>query len=185
MLRNLALSAGATALILATPASAHHPSGAGTAGSAGPIITIPGVTMEKGQSAAAVVFEYVRFNALSDAQLSVPGHPHSLDAILVPSLFYSYGVTDDLTLTLRIPFVRRTNIREGHVHNGVPEVDLLGDSAGVGDLTVFAQYRLLSSRAMQTDLALLLGLQLPTGDTSVDAIGGERFETEFQPGSGA
>ena len=185
MLRNLALSAGLTALLLATPAHAHHPSGAGTAGGTGPIVTIPGTTLEKGHSSAAVVFEYISLNALSDAQLSVPGHPHSLDAIFAPSLLYSYGITDDLTLTLRLPFVRRTNIREGHVHGGVPEVDVLGDSAGAGDLSVFAQYRLLNYRAVQMELSLLLGLQLPTGDTSVNAIGGERFETEFQPGSGA
>jgi hypothetical protein len=185
MFRNLALGAGLTALLLATPSHAHHPSGAGTAGGAGPIITIPGTTLEKGESSAAVVFEYIKFNALSDAQLSVPGHPHSLDAIFAPSLLYSYGITDDLTLTLRLPFVRRTNIREGHVHGGVPEVHELGDSAGVGDLSVFAQYRLLRHRATQTELSLLLGLQLPTGDTSVNTADGERFETEFQPGSGA
>jgi len=38
MLRNIALSAGMTALLLATPAFAHHPSGAGSALGAGPII---------------------------------------------------------------------------------------------------------------------------------------------------
>jgi len=139
VLRNIALGAGTTALLLVTPAFAHHPSGAGSASGAGPIITIPGTTLEKGHSSAAVVFELVNFNALNDAQLSVPGHPHSLDAIFAPSLFYSYGITDDLTLTLRLPFVRRTNIREGHVHGGVPEIHQLGDSAGVGDLSVFAQ----------------------------------------------
>jgi hypothetical protein len=185
MLRNVGLGAGLTALLLATPAYAHHPSGAGTAGGAGPIVTIPGTTLEKGHSSAAVVFEYLSFNALSDAQLSVSGHPHSLDAIFAPSVLYSYGLTNDLTLTLRLPFVRRTNIREGHVHGGVPEIDELGDSAGVGDLSVLAQYRLLNNRTMQTELSLLLGLQLPTGDTSVNAAAGERFETEFQPGSGA
>jgi hypothetical protein len=185
MLRSIALSAGLTALLLATPLHAHHPSGAGSAGGAGPIVTVPGTTLEKGQSSAAVVFEYVGYNALSDAQLAVHGHPHSLDAIFAPSLLYSYGVTDDLTLTLRLPYVRRTNIREGHVHGGVPEIHELGDSAGVGDLSVLAQYRLLRDRATRTELSLLLGLQLPTGDTSVHADGGERFETEFQPGSGA
>ena len=122
---------------------------------------------------------------MSDAQLSVAGHPHSLDAIFAPSLVYSYGITDDLTLTLRLPFVRRTNIREGHVHGGVPEIDDLGDSAGVGDLSVLAQYRLLNNRATQSELSLLLGVKLPTGDTSVNTAGGERFETEFQPGSGS
>ena len=34
-------------------------------------------------------------------------------------------------------------------------------------------------------MALLLGVKLPTGDTSVNTADGERFETEFQPGSGA
>jgi hypothetical protein len=185
MLRPIALSAGLTALLLATSAQAHHPSGAGSAGGAGPIVTIPGTTLEKGESSAAVVFEYVGLNALSDAQLAASGHPHSLDAIFAPSLLYAYGITDDLTLTLRLPYVRRTNIREGHVHGGVPEIHELGDSAGVGDLSVLAQYRLLNSRATRTEVSLLVGLQLPTGDTSVHADGGERFEAEFQPGSGA
>jgi hypothetical protein len=186
MIRTIALGAGATALLLATPAFAHHPSGAGSTGEAGPIVTVPATTLEQGHSAAAVVFEYLKFDALSDAQLTVPGHPHSLDAILVPSLIYSYGVTDDLTLSLRLPFVRRTDIREGHVHGGVPEVDQLGDSAGFGDLSLFGQYRFFKDRATQTELAFLAGLKLPTGDTSVNtADGSERFETEFQPGSGA
>jgi hypothetical protein len=186
MIRTIALGAGATALLLATPAFAHHPSGAGSTGEAGPIFTVPATTLEQGQSSAAVVFEYLKFDALSDAQLAVPGHPHSLDAILAPSLLYSYGITDDVTLTLRLPFVRRTNIREGHVHGGVPEVDQLGDSAGFGDLSLFGQYRFFRHRATQTEVAFLAGLKLPTGDTSVStADGSERFETEFQPGSGA
>jgi len=186
MYRKIALSAGATALLLVTPAFAHHTSGAGSTGETGPIVTTPATTIEQGQSSAAVVFEYLKFDALSDAQLGVPGHPHSLDAILASSLIYSYGVTDDLTLTLRLPFIRRTNIREGHLHGGEAEIEALGDSAGVGDLSVFGQYRFYRDRATQTEWAFLAGLKLPTGDTSVNtADGNEPFETEFQPGSGA
>ena len=185
MLRTIALSAGATALLLATPAIAHHPSGAGAAGGAGPIVTTPAETLEKGHSSAAVVFEYLKFKALSDAVLATAGHPHSLDAILAPSLVYAYGVTDNLTLSLRLPFIRRTGIREGHVHGGVPEIHELGDSAGIGDLSLLAQYRFFYDRAAGLHLALLAGVKLPTGDTSVSATTGERFETEFQPGSGA
>jgi hypothetical protein len=193
MLRTIALSAGATALLLAmpvaAPAFAHHPSGAGSAGGAGPIVTVPATTLEKGHSSAAVVFEYLEFKSLSDAFLKNNNHVHSLDAIMSPSLLFSYGVTDDLTFTLRLPFVRRVNVREGHVHGNPPgEVLELGDSAGVGDLSLLAQYRLLNSRATQTEIALLLGLSLPTGDTSVDTADTShpgRFEAEFQPGSGA
>jgi hypothetical protein len=61
----------------------------------------------------------------------------------------------------------------------------IGDSAGVGDLSVLAQYRFLKDRATASELAFLAGLRLPTGDTSVNSTAGEPFETEFQPGSGA
>jgi hypothetical protein len=180
------IAAGAiSALVLTTSAPAHHPSGAGSGGGAGPIVTIPGTTLEQGQSAAAIVFEFLKFNPLSDAQLGVPGHLHSLDAILAPSLLYSYGVTNDLTLSLRLPHVRRTGLREGHVHGGVPEVHELGQSAGIGDLSVLGQYRFYDDRAARIEAALLLGIKIPTGETGERARGGERFETEFQPGSGS
>ncbi len=190
MFRSVALSAGATALLLVTPVFAHHPSGAGSTGDTGPIVTIPATTLEKGHSSAAVVFEYIKLDPLTDAQLGGHPHPHSLDAILSTSLIYAYGVTDDLTLSLRLPFVRRTNIRDGH---GASKADgngpgPIGDSAGVGDLSVLAQYRFFKDRASQAEVALLAGLTLPTGDTSVnnaDPDGVSRFEGEFQPGGGA
>ena len=184
MFRN-AVACAFLALVLATFAFAHHPSGAGSSGGAGPIVTIPGTTLEQGQSAAAIVFEFQKFNPLSDAQLTVPGHPHSLDAILAPSLVYSYGITNDLMLSLRIPYVRRTNLREGHIHGGVPEIHELGDSAGVGDLSVLGQYRFYMNRPAQFEAALLLGIKIPTGDTRERTNDGERFEAEFQPGSGS
>lgn len=184
MHRQIAIGA-LLALLLTSTAAAHHPSGAGSTGGAGPIVTVPGTTLEQGQSSAAVVFELLKFNALSDAQLSVPGHPHSLDAILAPSLLYSYGITNDLTLTLRLPYVRRTDIREGHLHGGVPEIHELGDSSGIGDLSVLGQYRFYNNRAAQVEAALLLGVKIPTGSTNQTTSDGERFETEFQPGSGS
>jgi hypothetical protein len=52
-------------------------------------------------------------------------------------------------------------------------------------LSLLAQYRFFFDRAAGMQLALLVGLKLPTGDTSVRAATGERFETEFQPGGGA
>jgi len=179
------LVAAAGAMLLASPASAHHPSGAGSGGAAGPIVTVPGTTLDRGESSAAVVFEYLRFNRLSDAQLGQPGHPHSIDAILAPSLLYSYGITHDLMLSLRLPYVRRTGLREGHVHAGVPEIHELGHSAGIGDVDVLGHYRFYNERAAGLEAALMLGIKAPTGSTHEKTSGGERFETEFQPGSGS
>src|SRR5690606_18290060 len=74
-----------------------------------------------------------------------------------------------------------------HVPGGTGEAEVgpLGDAAGVGDLSVFAQYRLYKSTTTQTHIALLAGLTMPTGDTGATGALGEPFEGEFQPGSGA
>jgi hypothetical protein len=177
MLRKLAFSAGLAGL-LACPAFAHHPSGASSAGGAGPIATIPATTLEKGQSAAGVMVEVINLAPLSLDQMGGHPHPHSLEGIFATSLVYAYGITDNLTLSMRLPFVRRTDILDAHE-------GALGDSAGVGDLSVLGQYRFYSNRALQTEAALLFGATLPTGDTGVTTAAGGPFEAEFQPGSGA
>ncbi len=178
MLRKLALSAGAIALLAAHPAFAHHPSGSSPTSGAGPIATISATTLEKGQSVAGVVVEFISLDPLPLDKLGGHPHPHNLDGIYSTSLVFAYGITNDLTLSLRLPFIRRTNIFDHH------EGDL-GDAAGVGDLSVLGQYRFFSNRASQMEAALLFGAKLPTGDTSVSAANGERFEAEFQPGSGS
>jgi hypothetical protein len=178
MLRKLALSAGAIALLAVYPAFAHHPSGSSPTSGAGPIATISATTLDKGQSVAGIVVEFVSLDPLPLDKLGGHPHPHNLDGIYATSLVFAYGITNDLTLSLRLPFIRRTNIFDHH------EGDL-GDAAGVGDLSVLAQYRFFNNRASQMEAALLFGTKLPTGDTSVSAVNGERFEAEFQPGSGS
>jgi hypothetical protein len=177
MFRTAALSAGITAL-LAYPAFAHHPSGASSASDAGPIATVSATTLEKGHSVAGVVVEAIGLDPLTLDQMGGHPHPHSLEGIFATSLVYAYGVTDNLTLSLRLPFVRRTDILDAHE-------GALGDAAGVGDLSVLGQYRFYNNRASQTEAALLFGATLPTGDTGVTTAAGGAFEAEFQPGSGA
>jgi hypothetical protein len=177
MFRTVALSAGVTAL-LAYPAFAHHPSGASSTSGAGPIATISATTLEKGQGVAGVVVEAISLDPLTLDQLAGHPHPHSLEGIFATSLVYAYGITDNLTLSLRLPFVRRTDILDAHEGP-------LGDAAGVGDLSVLGQYRFYNNRATKTEAALLFGAVLPTGDTGVTTAAGGPFEAEFQPGSGA
>ena len=191
MFRKYASCAGLAALILAPPAFAHHPSGVGSSGGAGPIATISASTLEQGHSTAAIFFEMVNFNAFSDTQLKTFAgqhiHAHSVDAILAPTLIYAYGVTNDLTIIGRLPLVTRRDVREGHHSHGAAgnTVDERGDSSGIGDLTLLAQYRFLNNKATRTEAALLLGVKAPTGRTNEHDALGERFETEFQPGSGS
>ena len=191
MFRRYASCAGLAALILAPPAFAHHPSGAGSTGGAGPIATIWASTLEQGHSAAAVVFEMIKISPFSDAELKAFAgkhiHAHSLDAILAPTLIYAYGVTNDLTVIARLPVVTRRDIREGHHSHGPAgdSVDARGDSSGLGDLTLLGQYRFYNDKVARTEAALLLGVKTPTGRTNEYDTLGARFETEFQPGSGS
>jgi hypothetical protein len=175
------------------PAHAHHPGGGG-ANIAGPINTIPGTTLEQGQLVAAITYEYTAFNPIGDPSLiwyaSRHEHVHTLRTIQSPALSLGYGLTPDLTISARLPYVLRTDIREGahsHVHGGAAlnEAVARGDADGIGDASFLVQYRVLNSDALGTQWSLLAGVKAPTGRTDVDDRNGERFDAEFQPGSGS
>ena len=113
----------------------------------------------------------------------------------------SASVSDDFTLALRLPYVQRFNAREAEHHHHEPgehhdepgesgadhhaaEILDLGDPDGLGDATLFGEYRFFQSTDRRTHLALLAGIKAPTGETGRRG-GGARLETELQPGSGS
>jgi hypothetical protein len=109
---------------------------------------------------------------------------HSLSSILRTSVGLGYGVTQDLTLGVNLPYVRFGDIREAHA--GEPEeIHRHGNSAGFGDMILLAQYRFLKPRGNAPEMAFYFGSKFPTGKTNVRDAEGERLETEHQPGSGS
>jgi hypothetical protein len=188
------LLTGFSAFALCNSAHAHHPGGGGGAGVAGPINTIPGTVLEKGQWVAGVTFEYTSFNSISDAALAFYAgqheHVHTLRTIQSPALSLSYGLTSDLTISARLPYVLRTDIAEGahsHLHGGgvLNEAVHRGDSEGIGDASFLAQYRIVNNLAMGTQWSLLGGVKAPTGQTNEKDKNGNPFDAEFLPGSGS
>jgi hypothetical protein len=177
--------------LLAAPAVAHHPGGAGNAGGGGPIVTIPAGTLEQGHAAVAFWYEFVSLGGLNDGDLiDAAGrhiHAHSIKTIESGVAAFAYGVTNDFTVAVRAPINRRTDIREGHHSHGPAgnTVDYRGDSTGFGDVTVLGQWRFLNNVLSGTQAALLFGVKLPTGTTNLYDQLGVQFETEFQPGSGS
>ena len=172
----------------ASAASAHHP-GVGGIGGAGGIFTIGAGTLDQGQFAFSAFIEYVRLKQLSDATLlaNIGNDVHGLQSIESRVLAFAYGITNDLTVSLRLPWVRRTGILEG-----VPEdpadpatVRDRGATSGFGDVTVLGQYRFLNNQVSGTQAAVLFGVKAPTGVTGLVDPFGEVFEAEFQPGSGS
>jgi hypothetical protein len=171
----------------AQDASAHHPSVGFGLGTAGPVLTIPAIPMARNSWSAAIRSDSQKFDRFSDPELeslAASGtDTHSMDS--QTSVFFSaaYGVTEDLTVGMHIPYVIRRGIREGHLEGGTPEVHDHGNSEGIGDLSLVGQYRIWRAEKSGADVSILFGLKTPTGDTKVTDRQGVRFETEFQPGS--
>ena len=117
-------------------------------------------------------------------------HAHSIGTIQSPIASASYGVTDDFMVSVRMPWVNRTDIREGHHAHGPGGVvttrsTIAATRSGFGDVTVLGQWRFLNNTATRTEAAFLFGVKAPTGATDRLDAQGLLFETEFQPGSGS
>ena len=151
-----------------------------------------------------LIFEHISFDELSDAVLEAAAakdqHAHSLATLESPALGYSYGLTDRVMVSVQLPYVVRTGIREashqpwrgrhtpcrgcGETHHETPETLDRGDTEGIGDLTLFGQYRFYGQDT-GLQASLLTGIKTPTGETGERDDQGELFEAEFQPGSGS
>lgn len=174
-------------LLIAPTAFAHHPSGGTGLIQAGPITTVPASTMQKGKFSFGLQTEYIRLDAFSDSRMrryAEGGNDvHSADSVNHHFLGIAYGLTDNLTLGLKVPYEQINNISEAHADEP-DEIHRHGDSKGLGDITLLGHYRFLK-RDNNFEAAATLGLKLPTGKKDDRDIEGETFEAEFLPGTGA
>ena len=168
-------------------ANADHASRGFETGATGAIMTVPGATLPEGDFVFGLGLQFIEMDEISDAELETLGAAdedvHSTGSLLNPSVNFAYGITADLTVGASLPYVERNDIRAAHSNAGVGEVEFAGDAAGVGDLTLFGQYRFF--RNTGADLAVITGIKIPTGDSNEREAKGELFETEHQPGSGS
>lgn len=166
---------------------ADHPSAAFGSNQAGPLITIPAATLPAGKWSAGFRTEKISVSPLSDTVLEQAAindeDIHSVDPLTSHFLSLAYGVNDTFTIGLNIPYVSRKGIRKGELDHGAPEVHQHSEAAGLGDVSVLSQYRFDFANTARSQLGILFGIQLPTGDDGV-TDNGSLFEAEFQPGSG-
>src|SRR5262245_3921945 len=169
-------------------AHSHHP-GIGGIGGAGGIFTIGAGTLDEGQFAFSLFVDYLRLKQLSDPTLlaNIGNDVHGLQSVESRSLAFAYGFTNDLMVSVRLPFVRRTGILEGVQEDPADPAMVRdrGNTSGFGDVTVLGQYRFLNNVVSGTQIAALFGFKAPTGVTNLVDPFGEVFEAEFQPGSGS
>lgn len=194
----LSIMLASVGIAYANLAAADHGSLGFGIGTAAPIITQTAVTLPTGMWAGGIITNYTSFDSASNEQLlnlknnaidDAHGDVHSLSGFLQPSVFAAYGVTDNLTLGLRIPYTMRFNIRSPSepAEEDMPAttVDKMGDASGFGDVRFFGQYRFFNTADNLNNVAFLFGLKTPTGRTAVKTNQGNVFEEHHQPGSGS
>ena len=207
------LGIAASGLALPPVALADHPTLGLQQDGAASITTLTAITLPKGARTFGIETQFVSNNVIGDIDLALFAEEgeqvHSVEGLRNLSFNAAYGLSDKLTLGFNLPYVTRTGIREGthhheeegheeegdttghdehedsHAAEEAPEVSVLGDSSGLGDLTLYSQYRFVGNSDSRTHVSLLLGLKIPTGRTDVVSDEGDRFETEHQPGSGS
>lgn len=165
---------------------AHHGGeGISGVGIAGPIITVPAYTLPKKSGYFDIRSEYINFDSFSNNELinldKRGEHIHSTGHLFVPSLGLGYGITDNLTVGLRVPYIFRYQLN--NVHDGL--VTKNGNSIGIGDITFFGQYRFLKNEKHKFQSAILTGLKIPSGVQRTKTNSGSIFEQDSQPGSGS
>ena len=174
-------------LVLSGRTMADHASPFFETGIAGAIMTASGSTLPKSKFVFVPRVQFIDNDELSDETLETAGaldeEVHSVASLLRASANLAYGISNDLTVGLSLPYVKRSNIREAHHDMGMGEVEVAGDSKGLGDMAVFSQYRFYHNES--NDIAAIVGLKTPTGDTDVRENDGALFELELQPGSGS
>lgn len=139
-------------------------------------------TQKKNQFSLGFLFEYQDWKH-NDPKKAHELHEEGRDAHsrrndMVYNVTLGYGVTDNLSLTLQLPFVQRETRQ-------VEDHDFLGQherSSGQGDVIVYGKYRFYNNLF---GAAAIFGIKAPTGRTSETDKQGERFEPEEQPGTGS
>jgi hypothetical protein len=176
-------------LLLAPSARADHPTGGVAGGGAGAINTVGAETMPESLWSISLRLDLIDLKTFSNVELADFAaddvDTHSADRVVVPSINVAYGVSDDLTVGARLPYVSTQDVREPSLEGGVPGSESLGDSEGLGDVTLFGEYRFARETPERPAFAVLGGLKMPTGEEHEHTDEGKPFETEFQPGSGS
>lgn len=177
------LSLLSTAMATSTWAcNASHVLGTGNAATA---YTISAEVMEKGNFFLGLTTERVRNTKLADATIlqalnNGSEHIHHVGSIDTKSLTLSYGVTNNLSLNVQLPFISRTDIRAGENEAG-PEIHPHDNIEDLGDASLLLQYKIYDNAFK---VALLGGLKAPTGEDHVIQEG-EKVEADLLSGTGS
>lgn len=161
--------------------SVNYSSGLGS-----PITTATAEPMEKGGWGMSQRTEYYPSKPLSNQELIVHPDAESQNASIINYLLLSYGLGTNLTIGANLPYIYTSNLRAfSDDDSDIPSVSNLGSISGVSDLNVFTLWRFFEENKYPVSMALLTGINAPTGKTTERDREGNLFSASDQPSSGA
>jgi len=171
--------------------ASHMASTSLSTNSSSSISTESAVPLQAGAWSIGVRYEEQQFDRLSDdsllnlADADPDADLHSVESVKTTLFNISYGINENFSLSLSLPFVERNDIRAPHFHeeDNEFEIEQEGDSSGIGDTKLHGLWRFTQGDNHST--SLIFGISAPTGKDDDTSPEGELYEQEFQPGSGS
>jgi len=167
---------------LAPPLVNHGP---GTSG--GGSATASGETLRQGLWTLELRSDWTRFDSASvaeaEAKAITAGEFDSLDRSWVNSVALSYGLSDDLQLSVALGYYSGKDFISAEADGLGGAESASADPGGLTDTWVDAKWRVMHGPSGH--LALIGGVKLPTGKDDETLSNGEELEASSQPGSGS
>jgi hypothetical protein len=169
-------------LFFASTSFANHGPGASGGGSA----TISGETLLPGKFELSLREDYAQFEHFSKSaaenRARAGGDFDALDRGFITSAELAYGVTEDLQIGASLGYFIGHDFRGADLQDDGSVETSTTNPDGLTDLALIGKYRLLRGRP--GNLALIVGVIVPTGRSSVALKNGERLSPTDQPGTG-
>ncbi|WP_454785965.1 transporter [Legionella sp. WA2024007413] len=152
-----------------------------------PITTATADTLDKGQIGISQRAEYYPSIPLSSTELLQHPLAESQKSTFTNYLQGFYGLEDNITIGISIPYVVNSSISAVNfdAETNIKNIIQLGSPSGIGDTNIFSLWQFLNGNKAFASLALLYGINAPTGKTTVRDNYGVLFSASDQPGSGA
>ncbi|PWY56487.1 hypothetical protein DGG96_02275 [Legionella qingyii] len=152
-----------------------------------PITTATADTLDKGEIGISQRLEYYPSIPLSDTTLLQHPLTESQQSNFANYILAFYGLEKNITIGASLPYVLNSSISAVNFNEetNIGNIIDLGSSSGIGDTNFFSMWRLLDEDKYPTSLAILSGINAPTGKTTARDNYGILFSASDQPGSGA
>ncbi len=152
-----------------------------------PITTATTDPMDKGEWGISQRLEYYPNIPLSNLELAAHPGAESQNFTTINFFMLNYGLGENLTVGVSLPYVYTDKLRTASYDDELESLNIahMGNISAISDTTLFSLWRIFDQEQHPFSMALLSGINIPTGKSSERDQEGQLFPAADQPGSGA